>query len=122
MVLLLHQVPLTPAEQRDVANLCSYKHMKANAQLFDYKLPLASARFPADSGSAMPSIMRTGSFVNKGQAGTAAAKAQLSPEYAQKWAAAEESEFVDENLRCWAREGAACHAQRGRGGDEKSAP
>ena len=76
MVLLLHQVPLTPAEQRDVANLCSYKHMKANAQLFDYKLPLASARFPADSvreapgphyarHSAMPSIMRTGSFVGE---------------------------------------------------------
>ena len=73
--------------------------MKAHPERFVYELPLnPEYGSPGINGALLP-----GTMVRKGVDGDG--KATFTAEQAARWAAAEESEFADAEMREWARRG-----------------
>ena len=92
-------VELTDDERAKVVEKCSFEHMKAHPERFVYELPLN----PDYGSPGINGVLLPGTMVRKGVDGDG--KAAFTAEQAARWAAAEESEFADAEMREWARRG-----------------
>ena len=92
-------VELTDDERAKVVEKCGITHMKAHPERFVYELPLN----PDYGAPGINGIMHPGSMTRKGVDGDG--RVTFSAEQAARWAAAEESEFTDAEMREWARRG-----------------
>jgi hypothetical protein len=92
-------VELTDDERAKVVEKCGITHMKAHPERFVYELPLN----PEYGSPGINGVMHPGSMTRKGVDGDG--RVTFSAEQAARWAAAEETEFADAELREWARRG-----------------
>jgi len=87
-------VTLNAEERANVEEKCSFKHMKANSHLFDYKLPL---------NEHVESVMQSGGLINKGNSGNA--KHGISEDAKQDFDEAFEKILTNPKLKKWAQGG-----------------
>lgn len=87
-------VALNTEEKAKVVEKCGFKHMKANSNLFDYRLPLNTR------GMGESTIMESGTFVNKGKSGNA--EEGISEEAVREFTRAIDTELTDPELKKWA--------------------
>merc|ERR1719461_682504 len=90
------EVDLTDDEFEKVHEKCSLPHMKTVPEYFRYTLPLNGELSP-DFHTCTKGIIRN--------ARNGDGKITFTEEQSKQWTAAEESEFPDEEMRNWARNG-----------------
>eukprot|EP00746_Dinoflagellata_sp_MGD_P012514 gnl/MRDRNA2_/MRDRNA2_126731_c0_seq1.p1 gnl/MRDRNA2_/MRDRNA2_126731_c0~~gnl/MRDRNA2_/MRDRNA2_126731_c0_seq1.p1 ORF type:complete len:396 (+),score=72.00 gnl/MRDRNA2_/MRDRNA2_126731_c0_seq1:78-1190(+) len=86
-------VTLNDSEMAKVKEKCSFQHMKANNNFFDYTLPLQPG---------FGTIMQTGKFISKD---STARKVEITPETLKEMETAIITEFTDPDLRRWSQQG-----------------
>lgn len=89
-------VTLSDSEFAKVKEKCSFEHMKANSDLFDYRLPLQPG---------FGTIMQSGKFITKASA--TSRKVEISAEVQRELEAAINSELTDPELKQWSQNGGA---------------
>merc|ERR1712232_805636 len=93
-------IALDDEEKDKVVEKCSFKHMKSQSQLFDYRLPFNTNPPEADTST----VMKRGTFVNKGKSDSSV-QAGFDEDVKKRFQQAIDKELSHPALQKWPLEG-----------------